>query len=169
MTVSGGKVQGPGGGIFNREGSLTLNGVLVTGNFSGAGGGGIATGTPDLGPLGEATLNNSEVSWNTSTGGGGGILNHGGTLTVNSSVVDHNTGAGGGGIASGTGTGNTAGGALLTLNKSVISDNTENGGAFSGGGGVASPDFFGPGFVTLHRTTVEGNTPDDCFPGGCSF
>ena len=40
ITLTGGKVMGPGGGLFNNEGTVTLNRVLVTGNFSGMGGGG---------------------------------------------------------------------------------------------------------------------------------
>jgi len=269
VTITGGSSPGPGGGIFNNEGTAVLNRTLVTHNTSGAGGGGIVTGTIGSGPVGVMTLNNSEVSWNTVTGeqggGGGGILNHAGTLTLNSSTVDHNTAPGGGGIASGTGSGNTEGGSLVTLNKSVISNNTAFGGPFAGGGGIANggnlvsnnseitgntapgsngggflnhaaatlnktvvsgnsalddsgntgvgggianfnfgipgapaptlvmnnstvtgnavsadglggglanPDFFGPGFVTLNHTNISGNTPDNCFPpatiAGCT-
>src|SRR5262249_19269397 len=113
VTITGGSSPGPGGGIFNNEGTATLNRTLVTRNTSGAGGGGVGTGKVGSGPGGVMALNNSEVSLNSVTGeqggGGGGILNHAGTLTLNSSSVDHNTAPGGGGIASGTGSGNTEG------------------------------------------------------------
>ena len=161
ITITGGNSPGPGGGIFNNEGTTTLNHTLVTGNTSGAGGGGIVTGTIGSGPVGVMTLNNSEVSWNTVTGeqggGGGGILNHAGTLTLNSSTVDHNTAPGGGGIATGTGSGNTEGGSLVTLNKSVISDNSVFGGQFAGGGGVANG-----GTLVSNSSQITGNTA----PGG---
>ena len=45
ITITRGNSPGPGGGIFNNEGTSTLNHTLVTGNSSGAGGGGIVTGT----------------------------------------------------------------------------------------------------------------------------
>src|SRR5215467_8810739 len=67
VTITGGSSPGPGGGIFNNEGTATLNRTLVTHNTSGAGGGGIVTGTIGSGPVGVMTLNNSEVSWNTVT------------------------------------------------------------------------------------------------------
>src|SRR5262249_1743788 len=186
VTITRGSSTGPGGGIFNDEGTGTLNRTLGTPNTSGAGGGGIVTGTIGSGPVGVMTLNNSEVSWNTVTGeqggGGGGILNHAGTLTLNSSTVDHNTAPGGGGIASGPGSGNTEGGSLVTLHKSVISDNTVCGGPFAGGGGIANggtlvsnnseitrnnaPGSNGGGFLnhaaaTLNKTVVSGNSALD--------
>ena len=101
----------------------------MTGNTSGAGGGGIVTGTIGSGPVGVMTLKSGgelEHRDREQGGGGGGILNHAGTLTLNSSTVDHNTAPGGGGIASGTGSGNAEGGSLVTLNKSVISDNSSS-------------------------------------------
>src|SRR5262249_54112499 len=51
-----------------------------------------------------ATFNKSEVSWNTvppAGSGGGGILGIAASLTLNDSTVDHNTSPGGGGIARG--------------------------------------------------------------------
>lgn len=166
ITITGGKVMGPGGGLFNNEGAVSLNRSVVTANFSGMGGGGIATGTIGTGPVGVLTLNNSEVSWNTvplseNGGGGGGILNHAGTLTLNSSTIDHNSGPGGGGIASGPGNGNTEGSSLVTLNKSVISDNTAIGGPFAGGGGIANG-----GTLVSNNTVITGNTAPGSNGGG---
>jgi len=187
VTVTGGTTGGPGGGIFNLEGTLILNGSLVTGNTSFAGGGGIVSGTTGTGPVGQTTLNNSEVSHNTvitppGEGGGGGILNHAGTLTLNSSMVDNNSANGGGGIASGTGNGNTGGKSLVTLNKSTITQNTATGGPLGGGGGLVNggtlvsntsqvtnntaPGSAGGGILnhadaTLNKTVVSGNTAFD--------
>ena len=108
LTITGGNTPGPGGGIFNLEGTLVLNRTRVTGNASAGGmmssGGGIASGTLGTGPVGTAVLNFSRVDHNTTSGSAGGILNHGGTLILNASKVDDNTAAGGGGgIASGPG------------------------------------------------------------------
>jgi hypothetical protein len=187
LTLTGGNVGGPGGAIFNLEGTVTLNQTLVTGNASGAGGGGIASGTGGTGPVGVLVLNNSQVTWNTVSGeeggGGGGILNHAGTLTLNNSEVSHNTAPGGGGIASGPGNGNTGGSSLVTLNNSRVSDNTATAGPFGGGAGLANggvlvshnsqvtdntaPGGVGAGILnhataTLNNTVVSGNTaPDD--------
>ncbi len=188
LTITGGNSPGPGGGLFNNEGTVTLNRVLVTGNTSGAGGGGIASGTLGNGPIGVLTLNNSAVTWNSvagaMAGGGGGILNHAGMLTLNSSAVDHNTSAGGGGgIASGPGNGNAGGSAsLVTLNKSEVNWNVSNGGPMAGGGGIANgstlvsnnsqvignsaPGAVGAGIInhanaTLNKTVVAGNVAGD--------
>ena len=92
LTITGGNAPGPGGGIFNFGGTLTLNHSQVTGNTSVAGGGGIAGGSMGgAGPLGTTTLNFSQVDGNTSVGSpstmngsAGGILNHGGTLILTS-------------------------------------------------------------------------------------
>lgn len=102
LTITGGNAPGPGGGIFNFGGTLTLNHSQVTGNTSVAGGGGIAGGSMGgAGPLGTTTLNFSQVDGNTA-------------------------GSGGGGIASGTGMGGI-GASVLVLNASQVNGNTSNG------------------------------------------
>jgi len=67
LTLTGGNTGAPGGGIFNLEGTLTLNRCVVTGNASAGGmmsaGGGIASG-----PL---TLKLSLVTGNSAAEGGG--------------------------------------------------------------------------------------------------
>ena len=142
LTITGGNTTGPGGGIFNLEGTLTLNHSRVTGNASEGGMmsacGGIASGTNGTGPLGTTTLNFSQVNGNTASGSAGGILNHGGTLTLNGSQVDGNTaGNGGGGIASGTGGMGGNGSSNLVVNLSQVNGNTANGGPAAGA--AASP------------------------------
>lgn len=191
LTITGGFNMFAGAGIFNNEGTLTLNRSVVTNNLSPAGGG-IASGTSRPGPVGTTTLNNSEVTDNTAFAGGGGILNHAGTLTLNSSTVSGNSAAGGGGIASGKGNPD-AGASIVILNKSRVDDNTATGGSEGGGGGIANGGTFisnsseiagnsapggaGAGLLnhgdsaTLNKTTVTGNTApndgtDDGFGGG---
>jgi hypothetical protein len=164
LTITGG-ASAMGGGIFNDEGTVTLNHSRVTGNNGGMGGGGIASGIGpdhmgDIGPKGTLTLNFSQVYGNTTGGGGGGILNHGGTLTLNFSQVNGNTSTGGGGgIASGPGGGGTST-SVLTLNFSSVNNNTSTGGQFDGAGGIANG-----GTATINVSQVNNNTAPGA-PGG---
>jgi hypothetical protein len=174
LTITGGNTPAPtattlapGGGIFNLEGTLTLNHSLVTGNTSGTGGGGITSGTMGTGPVGTTTLNFSQVDDNTVTDGnsGGGILNHGGTLILNASQVNDNTSsAGGGGITSGTGMGGV-GGSILVLNFSQVNGNTADasslGGPMAGAGGIVNG-----GTATINASVVDGNTAPGAAGGG---
>jgi hypothetical protein len=165
LTITGGNVAAPGGGIFNVEGTLTLNHSTVTGNASGgmmAAGGGIASGTFGTGPLGTTTLNFSSVTRNTTSGSAGGILNHGGTLILNFSQVNGNTAAGGGGgIASGTGGMGGPGASKLLLNFSQVNGNTANGGPMAGAGGIANG-----GTAAIKGSLVAGNTAPGAAGGG---
>jgi hypothetical protein len=118
------------------------------------------------------TLNKSEVNSNTAAGSGvfasgGGIISAQGppgsaptTLTLNNSAVNGNRAGGdGGGIANGIplpGPMPLPGGAL-TLNHSQVTGNTA-----AHGGGI----FNNGGTVTLAKTPVTGNTPDNCEPPG---
>lgn len=122
---------------------------------------------------GTMTLNKSEVNSNTAAGSGvdasgGGILNAQGpptavptTLTLNNSQVNYNRAGGdGGGIANGapvSGQVPLPGGAV-TLNQSQVKGNT----AGIGGGGI----FNNRGTVTLTKTSITGNNPDNCEPPG---
>lgn len=162
LTITGGNTPGPGGGIFNLEGTLVLNYSRVTGNASAgsmmSAGGGIASGTMGTGPAGTAVLNFSRVDHNTTSNSAGGILNHGGTLTLNASAVDDNTAAvGGGGIASGTGGSGGAGSSILVVKFSQVSSNAANGGPMTGAGGISNG-----GTATIIGSLIAGNTA----PGG---
>ena len=157
LTITGGNTPGPGGGIFNLEGTLVLNHSRVTGNASAGGmmsaGGGIASGTLGTGPVGTAVLNFSQVDHNTTSASAGGILNHGGTLILNASKVSDNTaaGGGGGGIASGTGGKGGPGSSILVVKFSQISGNTANGGPMAGAGGISNG-----GTATITASEVDG-------------
>src|SRR5216683_1627741 len=159
LTVTGGHTGGFGGGIFNLEGTLTLDHSKVTGNASegammSAGGGGIASGTLGTGPLGTTSLNFSQVTGNTTSASAGGILNHAGTLTLNASQVNGNTAAvGGGGIGSGTGGMGGNGSSMLTVNFSQVDGNTSGGGPLTGAGGIANG-----GTAIINASQVNSNT-----------
>jgi hypothetical protein len=167
LTITGGNTPGPGGGIFNLEGTLVLNHSRVTGNASAGGmmsaGGGIASGTLGTGPVGTAMLNFSQVDHNTTSASAGGILNHGGTLILNASKVNGNTaaGGGGGGIASGTGGMGGAGSSILVVKFSQVSGNTANGGPMAGAGGISNG-----GTATITASVVAGNTAPGAAGGG---
>jgi hypothetical protein len=167
LTITGGNTPGPGGGIFNLEGTLVLNHSRVTGNASAGGmmsaGGGIASGTLGTGPVGTAVLNFSQVDHNTTSASAGGILNHGGTLILNASKVSDNTaaGGGGGGIASGTGGMGGAGSSILVVKFSQVSGNTANGGPMAGAGGISNG-----GTATITASVVAGNTAPGAAGGG---
>jgi hypothetical protein len=167
LTITGGNTPGPGGGIFNLEGTLILDHSRVTGNASAGGmmsaGGGIASGTLGTGPVGTAVLNFSSVDHNTTSASAGGILNHGGTLILNASKVSDNTaaGGGGGGIASGTGGMGGAGSSILVVKFSLISGNAANGGPMAGAGGISNG-----GTATITASVVAGNTAPGAAGGG---
>jgi hypothetical protein len=143
-TVSGNTAWYDGGGIDN-GGTLTLNNSTVSGNlaywYKGAGGG--------IRNRGTVILNNSTISSNTATEHGGGIYNLG-TLTLNNTTVSGNTashGNGGGLYNDGT----------LALTDSTVSDNTAEG----RGGGISNG-----GDLTLIRSTIGGNSTASAYGGG---
>jgi len=135
LTVRNGRCNGActtlgsyGGGILN-FGTLTLDGVTVSGNTAGGSGGSLFNNSV-------VTLNNSLVSGNSGVFGGGFFNN--GLLTLNDSTVSGNSGVyGGGGDNNGS----------MILNNSTVSDNS----ASSGGG------FFNNGDLTLNNSTISGN------------
>ncbi len=157
LTITGGDVGGPGGGMFNNAGTLRLNASVVTGNASEGGmmsaGGGIASGTIGTGPVGTLVLNASQVTGNTTSGDAGGILNHAGTAILNASRVSGNTSGSGGGIASGPGNPDSpVSGSSLTLNGSRVDHNTATE-AGSTAGGIANG-----GLAVIRGSSVDHNS-----------
>lgn len=134
LTIADGSASSSAG-ILN-EGTLTLDGVTVTGNTAtskfGVGGGLLNRVSADL------TLQNSTVSGNSVPNGdgtGGGLHNSGAAVLTNSTFFGNSAGATAGGIMnSGT----------LTLRSSVIANSTE-GDCVQGGTGT----------VTEERSLVE--------------
>jgi hypothetical protein len=143
-------ISGPEGG------SLTLNGVTVTGgSVSGQGPAGFGGGIFNF--AGTLQLNRSVVTGNSASGAGGGIASGtmgpgpGATLTLNNSEVSWNTvppsGMGAGGILNIAGT--------LDINNSTIDHNSG-----SGGGGIASGNGNGGGpgsFIRINNTVISDN------------
>jgi predicted outer membrane repeat protein len=144
LTITNGQAHlfSGGGGILN-EGTLTIQGSIVSGNSggdSGGIGGGSGGGIANFGTL---TVSDSTLSGN-SADYGGGLFNAGnGTVTVNGSTLTGNSAAGdsGGGIA------NLGG--PVTVSNSTLSGNS----AYGGGGGISN-------FTTLtvSSSTLSGNS-----------
>ncbi len=129
---------GTAGVLFvNERVTVTLTRLTITGgNATVRVGGGIQNG-------GLLTLNRTTVTGNRSATDGGGIYNYG-TLTLNNSRLTGNVAGGGGGGLFSEG--------QATLNYSAVTGNTA-----AYGGGILSVNT-----LTLNRTTVSGNVPDDC-------
>ena len=136
--ISGNIAGGDGGGIFNWEtGTMTLAGVVITGNQAReGGGGGIFNGR---GGRGAMMVTNSTVSNNTSRSSGGGIHNLG-ILALDDVAIEHNDGGvTGGGIFNQ---------AIVTITDSAVTDNVSS----SAGGGIDSG-----GTATIIDSTISHN------------
>ena len=82
LTITGGNVDGPGAGVANYDGTLTLTKCTVSGNSAAYGGGGLYTTD-----YGTTTLTDSIVSGNSAVNGGGLYSsNYGSTLLTNCTV-----------------------------------------------------------------------------------
>jgi hypothetical protein len=131
---------GSGGGLYNNNASVTLNGTTVSNNdATGSAGGGLY----NSGGSATMAVNNSVVSGNHAIFEGGGIFNFGGTLAVTNSQFRTNsvtgTPAGSGGAASGGAIANSSTG-RLAVTGSTFTANRATGipGPPGGGGGNAS-------------------------------
>jgi CSLREA domain-containing protein len=146
LTITGGVDRAPrgtgpaGGGIVNAGSVLTIVDVVVHGNESDEGGGGI-------GNSGNLTIAGSTISGNKSRfSDGGGVHSTGGTLAVvNSTIFENHTDFGlGGGIAAKEG-------ATLTVTSSTIAGNSAQ-----EGGGIYNRS----STTTLKNTIVASNSAD---------
>jgi hypothetical protein len=166
-SILNGNIAGLGGGIQN-AGTLVLRHVTMSGN-TGTNGGALANIAGAT-----ATVFRSLLNANAGTSVGGGAAINFGTLTVFGTVLSGNTGpVNGGGVNTQPGgitrliqstvdhnTSGSLGGGLsnlgtTSLNRTVVTSNRG-----SGGGGIAT----GNANVTLVRSVVRNNTPDNCSP-----
>jgi Tol biopolymer transport system component len=140
--------------VFDVEGRLSLQNVVVTGGIvSGEdGGGGIYVGLDGL-----LDLYNTTISNNSSGYRGGGIYNSGTTYLRNGSVISNNSAngafAGGGGIYNG---GRYNGASTLTIIDSTINNNTADDALiyYSKGGGISNES----GILVVINSTISNNT-----------
>jgi hypothetical protein len=177
LTLIGSTISGNsahfGGGVANRQGSLTvINSALTMNSAEGcrvgavlcSGGGGVwnsgmltmqsstvSGSSSDWGGgvfnrgVREPTITESTVSGNSAGFDGGGVLNFETLTLIDSTVADNVAGQSGGGIANEAGT--------LDLSNTTLSGNA----AASAGGGMFNP----PGAAAdLLNTTISANTAD---------
>ncbi len=135
-TVSGNTAAREGGGLWT-NGTMTVNGTMITGNEGqGAdatqGGGGLFV-DPGMGGA-MLTVSDATITGNSATGAsgsGGGILNEGGTLVISGSTISNNTANRAGGALED----NSASGATdVTITDTVMDGNTA--GSAPGNGGA---------------------------------
>ena len=152
-TLQGGDAAGPGGGIFNNRGSVTLrNDTVVTNNNASGPGGGIFQYSYDT-PA-NLTITDSTISGNFGVVGGG-IYSYsyynGSNVTINNSTVSGNSSLGpGGGVLN---VGYLSAGVTLG-NGSQISNNASY---YAGGGGVANYSFYAANVTIQSGSTISGN------------
>jgi hypothetical protein len=139
LTLTGGAVTtaGGGGGLFVSEGAVVrlVRSKVIANSTTGAGGG-IVNG-------GDLTLIGSSLDQNHGLIDGGGIYNYGDLLLIASRLRNNSTGGAGGGLFN-------EGSAHLFL-SSVRFNRAGN------AGGILNVSL-----LTLHRTVVRGNSPNDC-------
>lgn len=119
-----------GGAILSRRADLTLDRMVLSGNDSGADGGGVAVINPSSdSPNADLTVRNSTISGNTASGRGGGIYSLYTPADIIDSTVSANSGAQRGG---GIGSYQNPAREKITITGSTIAGND----ATSEGGGV---------------------------------
>jgi len=132
-----------GGGIwiFTEGSMLTLDGVVVSGNTGGTGGGIATNGNGSL------HINDSNVSGNSAVvDNAGGIDNGGGMVMTRSSVTGNTAAIHGGGLFNN---------GAATITHSLFSGNTATAGS---GGGIIQQ-----GSAVLINATISGNTGDGIY------
>ncbi|MFD7320187.1 hypothetical protein ACFV9D_03710 [Streptomyces sp. NPDC059875] len=142
-----------GGGIAHLAvggGSVRVERSTVRDNTAGASGGAVFIGREST-----LTVSSSVLRDNNAAFGGAILTDANGRVTLSSTTVrDNSATQSGGGIS-------TLSGSTLTLIRSRVEGNSAGGGPGSGGGIVNAG-----GTVTLTRSDVVNNRPDNCAPPG---
>src|SRR5262245_36216474 len=149
ITVRGGRASsgtGAGGGL-QASGTVTLNGMVFSGNTASINGGAIQVAAGSF-----LSLTKSTISGNAAGADGGG-LQASGTVTLNEMVFSGNTASINGGAI------RMAAGGFLSLANSTISGNAASG----DGGGIY---FLNGGSFVIENTTISGNTAGGPSAGG---
>ncbi len=169
LSIRNGSTAGLGGGIQN-AGTLWVSKVMFSGNKAGNGG------ALSNGAGATATIYDATIAENTTTGvGGGGIINSG-TLTLNeSSLSDNHAPINGGGLNTQTAgvshiiqsqfvrnVSGGLGGAISNLGTTTLYGTSVRFNKGSAGGGIAT----GNTHVTVLKSAITDNTPDNCSPLG---
>lgn len=147
-------INGEGGGLRKRNGSLVIERTVITGNIASSAGGGVSV--ADGGVL--ARVTSSTVANNAASGPlgrGGGLFIWEGSLIVTDSTVHSNSATvSGGGIFSNT--------TLSTRRTTVLGSTVSGNSSLSRGGGIYNYD----GITQVRHSTVTANTAPDGFGSG---
>jgi CSLREA domain-containing protein len=157
VTISGGVVSGPGGGIHvssTAGGSLNIiRSIIVNNTANGNNGGALFVGT------GTATITDSAFINNVSTVDGGGILIGGGTTTItNSTISGNNADGNGGGIALASATITS-----LSLVHVTVTSNTADADTAGGGDGGGIRQSGTATTLTVSNSIIAGNVDNTTF------
>ncbi|MEW5939551.1 MAG: right-handed parallel beta-helix repeat-containing protein, partial [Chloroflexota bacterium] len=153
VTITGGNVNGEGGGLYNNGGTVNITNSAVSGNTTTAGSGNDGAGLYTA--IGTVNVTNSAISGNVSGDHGGGLYAAGSdTVNITDSVVTDNQAGEGGGIWADFGT--------VNLTRSTVSGNRAT--ASSGGGLLA----FSNNTVTIVNSAFSQNTANNA-GGGIQF
>jgi hypothetical protein len=160
LTITGGNVDGSGGGIFTRATDVVLDDVVVDGNSASSDGGGIWAGGSEGNGTDQLTLVDSRVSGNSAGDDGGGLFLYStspyGTSTIDGTTFyDNDAGDEGGGIAVYQTDGDV----------DIVESTIEYNEASSYGGGVFLYNTYGA--VDIDSTTITHN--DAGYGGGVSL
>ena len=148
LRITGGYVEGNGGGIYNRNATLTVSNTIIISNFASIDGGGVYLWS------GSATFNGGQIISNVADEEGGGMYIAYGSATLDGGqIISNYAGHNGGGVCV---SGNTA--TFTQTGASTIAQNT----AGYHGGGVCVQS----GSATLIGGQVIGNTVDEGDGGG---
>src|SRR5262245_36681360 len=156
-TISGNAAGTDGGGL-QTSGTVTLNGVVFSGNSATINGGAIR-----MASGGFLSLANSTISGNTAGADGGGIYFFSGgsfvieNTTISGNIAGGSTAGGGGGLYFlGTASATPPAGFIpstLVVRTCTISGNTST---IGNGGGIVLPNFTGT--LLVQNSTITGNT-----------
>jgi len=156
FTITGGKISGSGGGIYNDHGTLTISDSVLSNNS--ATNGGAICNDGSLSVNATLTLRDSTITTNTATKGGGGLFNNGSgggstPLSISDCVFTANTAINGGAILNDGHAGGSA--TIIELSNSVLNNNTA-----TGDGGAIKNDGITGGSATLvmSATSLSINT-----------
>ena len=160
LTITGGHAvndhfSADGGGIYNRDATLTVSNSVISNNYSLDDGGGIYS----YAAAGSVTIVNSTISGNQAgdpTSGstyGGAIYSSSSPVTIRNSTISANLAGGdGGGIYMSSG-----GDPSLTVENSTVANNTAGSGGGDDGGGIWLCCGDSGQSLTLKSSTVTGN------------
>jgi hypothetical protein len=179
-TIKDNSASQDGGGIYGNEATVTVRNSVISGNQAGADGGGIYQ-QGVFSPRGGSQLTSDKLTGNRAAAGGGLYDNASFATFTGATISGNRATASGGGVENLAGRDGSGSVSFMTSKVTGNQAGTDGGGVYNagtmaasntsimynraaGGGGI----YDGPGLdtVTLARSRVQHNTPDNCEPAG---